>query len=242
LSLNIGIEDFSLRPLVLELNASTPHALIGGGMGSGRTGALHTFLFMLAATEANKHARVILVDFRHTSRLLRRLPNMWMYADTEERLIEAVKALKGELRERQVRLRQELEQQDDTADELPASTFSPIVLAIDDYDQFSALIKNPLDELRDIMLQARDLGLHIVIAGTPGDFAKSDLLIRQVRACRMGIVLGSDPSESPVLGVRMSDLPPGRGYLVRGKQRTLFQVAHLAPETILPWVKRLCEV
>src|SRR6266566_4100129 len=239
LSLHFGIEDFSLRPFALELNADTPHALVGGGSGSGRTGVLHTCLLMLAATEAYRHARVILVDFRRTSRLLRRLPNVWVYADTEERLVEAIKALKAEMSERLVRLREELERQQDSDDELLECAFSPVLLVIDDYDQLSILTNNPLNDLREILLQARDLGLHIIVAGTPVDFTRSDLLLRQVRACRMGIVLGSDPTDQPLLGVRMSDLPPGRGYLVRSKLRYMVQVAHLAPGTMLPWVKRL---
>jgi len=194
---------------------------------------------MLAATEAYRHARVILVDFRRTSRLLRRLPNVWVYADTEERLVEAIKALKAEMSERLVRLREELERQQDSDDELLECAFSPVLLVIDDYDQLSILTNNPLNDLREILLQARDLGLHIIVAGTPVDFTRSDLLLRQVRACRMGIVLGSDPTDQPLLGVRMSDLPPGRGYLVRSKLRYMVQVAHLAPGTMLPWVKRL---
>ena len=42
LRIRLGIEDFSLSPIALELNADTPHVLVGGGPGSGRTSVLHT--------------------------------------------------------------------------------------------------------------------------------------------------------------------------------------------------------
>lgn len=238
LSIRLGVEDFSLSPIALELNADTPHVLVGGGPGSGRTSVLHTCLLMLASPPENKHAKVMLLDFRRSSRILRRLPNIWQYADNEERLVEAVNTLKVELRERVTRLRAELEKQHND-DEPVGLQEAPIVLVIDDYEQFTALLKNPLNDLKEFLLQARDLRLHIIVAGMPGDLTRGDPLLQQVRAGRMGVVLGSDPQDAPLLGVRMSDMPPGRGYVVRRNKRYLVQVAHLDPKTILPWLTRL---
>ena len=238
LRVRLGIEDFSLSPIALELNADTPHVLVGGGPGSGRTSVLHTCLLMLASTPENKQAKVILLDFRRSSRILRRLPNIWLYADNEERLTEVMNTLKAELRERVIRLREELEKQHND-DELVGLQEAPIVLVIDDYEQFTALLKNPLNDLKEFLLQARDLRLHIIVAGAPADLMKGDALLQQVRVGRMGIVLGGDPQDSPLLGVRMSDLPPGRGYVVRRNKRYLVQVAHLDPKTMLPWLARL---
>ncbi len=241
LRIRLGVEDFSLRPIALELNADTPHVLVGGGPGSGRTGVLHTCLLMLAATSGNRDARVILVDFRRTSRMLRRLPNIWMYADTEDRLIEVVNVLKTELRERMTKIREELEKQQDDNDEPIGTNMTPIVLLIDDYDQLSILMKNPLNDLKEFMLQARDLHLHIIVAGASGDLTRSDALLQQVRACRMGVVLGGDPADQPLLGVRMSDMPAGRGYIVRRNQKYFAQVANLPPGTMLLWTERLIQ-
>jgi DNA segregation ATPase FtsK/SpoIIIE-like protein len=123
LRIRLGIEDFSLSPIALELNADTPHVLVGGGPGSGRTSVLHTSLLMLASTPENKEARVVLLDFRRSSRILRRLPNIWMYADNEEQLIETVNTLKIELKERVARLREELEKQQN--DDEPVGLVEP---------------------------------------------------------------------------------------------------------------------
>ncbi|MGI9060275.1 MAG: FtsK/SpoIIIE domain-containing protein [Ktedonobacteraceae bacterium] len=238
LRIRLGIEDFSLSPIALELNADTPHVLVGGGPGSGRTSVLHISLLMLASTPENKQARVILLDFRRSSRILRRLPNIWMYADNEEQLIETMNTLKVELKERVVRLRAELEKQQND-DEPIGLREAPIVLVIDDYEQFTALLKNPLNDLKEFLLQARDLRFHVIVVGSPSDLSKGDTLLQQVRTCRMGVVLGADPQDQALLGVRMSDMPPGRGYLVRRNKRFLVQVAHLDAKAMATWLTRL---
>ncbi len=238
LHIRLGMEDFSLQPFALDLNADTPHMFVGGGPGSGRTAVLHTTLLMLACSPENKGAQVIVVDFRRSSRMLRRLPNMWMYADTEERLVQCVDSLKKEMSERMARLRALLEEQGDSDDVIGLQE-NPVVLVIDDYDQLSILNRNPLLDLKEFLLQARDLRLHIIIAGTSGDLGRTDALLQQVRACRMGLVLGGDPADQPLLGVRISDLPPGRGYAVRRNQRYLVQVAHIDTKTMAPWLVRL---
>ncbi len=228
----LGIEDIALQPIALELSTDTPHALVAGGPGSGKTGVLQTFLLLLTSTPRYASARVILVDFRRTSRPLRRLTCIWSYADNEERLTSAVEALKMELRERMERLRLSLEQEDSQQEEDATGMLNlpPILLVIDDYDQLTALTKNPLNDLKEFWLQARDLRLHILIAGSPADLGRSDPLLTQIRAGRLGVVLGGDPGDQQVLGVRMADMPPGRGYLVRRNTRYLVQFAHVSQE------------
>ncbi len=240
LQVRLGIEDFSLRPVALELNADTPHIVVAGGPGSGRTNVLHTCLFMLATPE-NRRAKVIMVDLRRSSRLLRRLPCMHMYADTEERLIEVIDALKKELRERVVQLHDELERLRDDTDAVMGAHLAPLILIIDDYDQVNALTKNPLNDLKEFLLKARDLRFHLIVAGPPNDLMRNDPLLQQVRASRVGVILGGDPADQQMLGVRFTDQPVGRGYLVKRNQKHLMQVAHLAPQAQQEWVNRLLQ-
>ncbi|GAC1567481.1 MAG: hypothetical protein NVS3B14_13650 [Ktedonobacteraceae bacterium] len=213
---------------------------MAGGPGSGRTGVLQTCLMMLANTSTYAEAKVILVDFRRTSRPMRRLPTIWLYADTEERLVAAIDQLKDELRARTARLQKELELQEDD-DEPVGQNLTPILLIIDDYDQLNALSKNPISDLKEFLLQSRDLHLHIMVAGAPADLGRSDPLLTQARAGRLGIVLGGDPAEQPVLGVRMTDMLPGRGFLVRRNQRDLIQFAHLTQDSMQFYVKNLAQ-
>jgi DNA segregation ATPase FtsK/SpoIIIE, S-DNA-T family len=242
LTIRLGIEDFSLSSISVELNKDTPHMFVIGGPGSGRTTVLQTMLLMLANTLYGD-TKVALVDFRRTSRPLRRLPNMWMYADTEERLLNMVDALKKELQARVTRMHEILEAMKDVDDDAISNLLlmDPIVLVIDDYEQLGALSRNPLLDLREFLLQARDLGLYIIVVSSPSDIMRGDVVIQQIRACRLGVILGADPNEPQVLGVRMSDLPPGRGYLVRRNQRRLMQVAHLAPNLMSDWIARLAK-
>ena len=240
LSMRVGMEDFTLRPIAVDLNSDTPHVLIAGGPGSGRTTVLQTCLLMLA-TPTNRHAQVIFVDFRRSSRLMRRLPNVCMYADTEERLTKIMEKLKEELRKRTVQLREELEQLQDDMNVVLGASMTPLVLVIDDYDQLSVLSRNPFNDLKEFMPQARDLHFHIIVAGPPNDLMRTDPILTPIRTARLGIVLGGDPTDPQVLGVRLSDMAPGRGYLVRRNQKYLVQLAHLAPNEIVPWVYRLAQ-
>jgi DNA segregation ATPase FtsK/SpoIIIE, S-DNA-T family len=236
LRLYVGIEDLSLLPIAFELSAETPHVLVAGGPGSGRTSVLHTCLFALANHQSSSHlsgesVRIILVDFRRSSRLLRSLTGVWIYADTEERLLEVVEALKRELEARTAILREELQSEEE--EEAVGEKMDPIVLVIDDYDMLNILAQNPLNDLKEFLLRARDLRFHIIVAGSPNDLARSDALLQQVRSCRIGLILGGDPNDLPVLGVRISDFPPGRGHLVHRNRRYLVQVAHVEAKEMI---------
>jgi S-DNA-T family DNA segregation ATPase FtsK/SpoIIIE len=236
LRLHLGIEDLSLLPIALELSAETPHVLVAGGPGSGRTSVLHLCLFALANHQSSgfpshESARIVLVDFRRSSRLLRSLPGVWMYADTVERLLEVIEVLKSELEARTAILSEELQSEEE--EESLGGMMAPIVLVIDDYDMLNILAKNPLTDLKEFLLRARDLRFHVIVAGSPNDLARPDALLQQVRSCRIGMILGGDPNDQPLLGVRISDFPPGRGHLVRRNRRYLVQVAHAEPKEII---------
>ena len=239
LRLHLGIEELSLLPIAFELSPETPHVLVAGGPGSGRTNLLHICLFALANHQSSRSpshesARIVLVDFRRTSRPLRSLPGVWKYADTEERLLEVVEELKSELEARTAILREE--HQSEEEEESIEGKMAPIVLVIDDYDMLNILTKNPLTDLKEFLLRARDLRFHIIVAGSPNDLARPDALLQQVRSCRIGMILGGDPTDLPLLGVRISDFPPGRGQLVRRNRRYLVQVAHAEAKEIISLV------
>ena len=58
-------------------------------------------------------------------------------------------------------------------------------------------------------------------------------MLQQGRSCRVGMILGGDPNDLPLLGVRISDFPPGRGQLVHRNRRYLVQVAHAEAKEII---------
>src|SRR5205085_12597700 len=121
-----------------------------------------------------------------------------------------VEALKSELEVRTAMLREELQSEEE--EESPGGVMAPIVLVIDDYDMLNILAKNPLTDLKEFLLRARDLRFHIIVAGSPTDLGRPDALLQQVRSCRIGMILGGDPTDLPLLGVRISDFPQARGH------------------------------
>ncbi len=152
-----------------------------------------------------------------------------------------VETLKAELRQRVTEFREELEQFPDDSEQLPGTHIVPLVLVIDDYEQITALTRNPLNDLKEFLLQARDLHLHLIVAGTPSDIMRTDPITQQCRMFRVGIVLGGDVNDPQVLGTKVGDRPPGRGTLVRRNQRNIVQIAQLAPDMLSPWIQRLAQ-
>jgi len=227
----LGIDDLTLRPVWGELSQDSPHFLIPGSAGSGKTSLLRAWLLGLGQRYSASEAQIVLVDLRRTLRGLRSLPHMRGYAENEVRLTEIMDGLKKELTERLQRI------SSGAASKIP---MTPIVLVIDDFELVAALPKNPGAELKDIARQARDIGLHVIIAGNANELGRSfDPLAQQAKAVRSGIVLSGDPQDTPFLGVRQTDLPPGRGYLVQRNSRNLMQAAFLEPEAIPVWMAQI---
>ncbi|HEU5366866.1 MAG TPA: hypothetical protein VFU69_00315, partial [Ktedonobacterales bacterium] len=91
-----------------------------------------------------------------------------------------------------------------------------------------------------LVRQARDLGLHVVLAGSINDLGKSfDPLAQQAKAERAGVVLSGDPQENPILGVKLADLLPGRGFFVQRNSRNLMQAGFLEPEAVPVWMAQI---
>src|SRR5579871_3537333 len=228
----LGLDDLNLRPIWGELTPDTQHFLIAGSAGSGKTSIIRTWLLGLAQRYSPAEVQVVLLDLRRTLRGLRSLPHMKGYAENEIKLTEILDGLKKELTERIQRL--------NAGGSAAKTPMTPIVLAIDDFELVAALPKNPSTELRDIVRQARDLNLHIIMAGTTADVVKAfDPLAAQVKAVRAGIVLSGDPQETGILGVRLADLPPGRGTFVQRNSRNLMQTGFLEPEAVPVWMAQI---
>jgi ESX secretion system protein EccC len=126
---------------------------------------------------------------------------------------------------------------------LPAADLSPEAIAarswwegpefyvvVDDYDLVATSAGNPMQPLVDLLAQGRDLGMHVILARRVGGMARagSEPVLSRLRELHSpGLLLSGDPTEGPVLGMhRATPQPPGRGLLVRRRQRpTLVQVA-----------------
>ncbi len=227
----LGLDDLTLRPVWGELNPDAQHFLVAGSAGSGKTAVLRTWILGLAQRYSPAEVQIVLVDLRRTLRAMRSLPHMKGYAENEIKLNEIMEWLKKELTERAQRL------SSGAASKTPPT---PIVLVIDDFELVAALPKNPGTELKDVARQARDLGLHVIVAGAISDLNKSfDPLAQQAKAVRAGVILSGDPQENPILGVKLADLPAGRGFFVQRNSRNLMQVGFLEQEAVPVWMAQI---
>lgn len=93
-------------------------------------------------------------------------------------------------------------------------------LVVDDYDLMSGGRQSPLAPLVDYLPQARELGLHVVLARHVSGLMRGQMpepLLNRVRELGAGVlILSGDHREGMVLGDhRAAQRPPGRGVLVR---------------------------
>ena len=110
-----------------------------------------------------------------------------------------------------------------------------VYLVIDDYDLVAGPAGNPLSPLMDLLPQARDVGLKVVIARRSGGLARGmfEPFLARVRDLGAdGLVMSGSRDEGTVLGsVRMSQMPPGRGtWVSRARGTELIQVAMVHPD------------
>jgi S-DNA-T family DNA segregation ATPase FtsK/SpoIIIE len=233
----LGIEGDLLQPFALHWR-DAPHWLVLGAYGNGKSSLVRALLLSAAARYAPHEVALILVDFsRETLRALRRLPHVLSYITDAASLTGTLKRLEAELRWRHNALieRSAAEDERDSADAQP---FTPIILAIDDYDQlYEALTDDLHAQLEALSAWLRHdgrLGLHVVASGETLTMQRGgDAFLRALRACRSGLVLGETEGVE-VLGARLAPmarrvtLPLGRGYWVRRGVLRLVQFAHAA--------------
>jgi S-DNA-T family DNA segregation ATPase FtsK/SpoIIIE len=94
---------------------------------------------------------------------------------------------------------------------------------------------NPLIPLIEYAMQARDIGLHIVLTRRSGGAGRSlfeTFLARLREIGSPGIVMSGEREEGALIGnVRPQQLPPGRGFLVNRRDGSrLVQLAWLPPD------------
>jgi S-DNA-T family DNA segregation ATPase FtsK/SpoIIIE len=226
-ALPIGIGESDLQPVYADFGAE-PHMILFGDSESGKT----TFLRVVARGIADRfqpeQARVFVVDYRRS--LLGAVDPAFLmdYAATSAKAAGMMRGLATALARR-------LPDADATQDDLQARepwSGARCFVLIDDYDLLSNSSENPIGPLLEFLPQARDIGLHLVVARRSGGAGRSmyePVLQRLRELSSPGIVLSGDRDEGTLLGnVRPQRLPPGRGWMVTRRTGTqLIQIADL---------------
>lgn len=153
--------DTSNRDVAIDLaDASTPHLLIAGSTGSGKSVLLHTIITGLIRSHGYKHLRLFLIDPKRVEfyiyRKSRHVAQSIM--DTEQ----AVKSFEWGLKECHVRYRTLQSKQVRDASLVPS--MPSIVFVIDEYAELMFRDKSIEDTMIRLAQLGRAAGIHLVIA------------------------------------------------------------------------------
>jgi len=94
-----------------------------------------------------------------------------------------------------------------------------LYVLIDDYDLVAGSGGSPLGQLVDLLPQARDIGLHLLITRRVGGASRAlyEPVIQRLRELDTpGLLMSGRPDEGALFGnLKPSPQPPGRGTLLR---------------------------
>jgi S-DNA-T family DNA segregation ATPase FtsK/SpoIIIE len=228
----IGVDEEGLARVAVDLGTD-PHLVCFADDESGKTTLLRLLAHGLVRAGPPTEVRIVVVDYRRG--LLGAVPasHLLAHASTADAAAQAARDIAASLRGR-----------------LPGTDVGPrelrerswwsgpeVVVLVDDYDLVApagAATVNPLLPLVEFLPQARDVGLHVVVArrcGGAGRALFDPLLGRLRELAAPGLVMNGSPDEGALVGsVKPRPLPPGRALLVdrrRGVRRV--QLAWVAP-------------
>jgi DNA segregation ATPase FtsK/SpoIIIE, S-DNA-T family len=234
LRMPLGLAERDLQPVWHDFT-SHPHLTVLGDAGSGKSAVLRLVAHAIVANHSPQQARVLVIDTRRI--LLEAVPEAYRLgsAYSAKAAGELVTKLSEELRAR-----------------LPGPEITPQQLArrdwwsgpdlyilVDDYDLLAIPMQGgPLDSLVDLLPQASDVGLHVVLARAAAGSSRMsmDSVVRRLQESNSpDLALSCPPGEMPLLnGMRPRQFPPGRGLLVTRRLATQLQVGWIDPDAPPP--------
>ena len=113
-------------------------------------------------------------------------------------------------------------------------TGAEVFVVVDDYDLVATAQSSPVSALQPLMAQARDVGLHVVVARRTGGASRAlyEPVIQSLRDLAMpGVMLSGPRDEGVLIGtIKPQPLQPGRGRLwTRERGTEVVQVAWTDP-------------
>ena len=219
----IGVAESGLQP-VFFWPSKDRHLLIYGSAGSGRTNML---ALVARGLQANARMKFVVIDYRRG--LLEAVPEQRLagYAGSAALAGPMIAELANVL-----------------ANRMPPSEITParlkardwwsgpeITLLVDDYDLVAAGRNNPLLPLAEFIPHAADIGLTIVSAARISSALRSlhDPIVGAAKdQGATALILDGTKEDGPILGIKPTLQPPGRGMWVpHGKKGQVIQTVLL---------------
>ncbi|WP_216897447.1 type VII secretion protein EccCa [Nocardia alni] len=221
----VGLGESELQPLVLDFNEQ-PHLLAFADVGCGKTTLLRNIAMGIVENSHPDEARIIMVDYRRTMLGVVEGPHLAGYSTSSQTSIGMLKEVAGFVSER-------IPGADITPAQLRERSWwsgPEVYVIVDDYDMVAS--NNPLIPLLELIPQARDIGLHLIIARRSGGIARAlyDNVLGPMKDMSVDMLLMSTPKEEGILlgDIRPAKYPPGRGLMIsRTRDRELIQICHL---------------
>ncbi|PPK70908.1 type VII secretion protein EccCa [Actinokineospora auranticolor] len=220
----LGAGELDLKPVWHDF-ATRPHLTVVGDAASGKTAVLRLITTAIPKVYGPDEAKVLLVDPRRS--LLESVPEAYRHgvAVSSGPAAELVRPLAAELKAR-----------------VPGPDIAPSRLrdrdwwtgpeyfvVVDDYDLVHNGAGGPLDSLVELLPQAADIGLHVLLsraAAGSGRMSMDSVVRRLQESNTPDLALSMPPNEMPLLnGQRGRQLPPGRAMLVTRRDSSLLQIA-----------------
>jgi S-DNA-T family DNA segregation ATPase FtsK/SpoIIIE len=227
----IGITEAELGTVSLDFTAE-PHFLCFADGESGKTNLLRTIARGIVEHCTPEQARIVMVDYRRTMLGVVETEHLIGYGRSADVLTPMINEVQGSMRKR-------LPGAGITQQQLRDRSWwsgPELYVLVDDYDLVATQGgPNPLAPLLEFLAQAKDVGLHLIIARRCGGASRAlfePIIARLRELSTPGILMRGSPDEGPLLGnVKPAPRPPGRGTLVTRKTGPqLIQVAWLPQE------------
>ncbi|NBF00282.1 type VII secretion protein EccCa [Nonomuraea sp. KC401] len=208
----IGVDEATLSPVLLDFEAD-PHFVVVGDTESGKSNLLKVIAENVVARNTPSEAMLIVIDYRRSLLDTAVSENRIGYAASASAAKELIDDARNALLKR-------LPPANLTPDQLRARDWwkgSDLYIVVDDYE-LVATSSNPLAPLAELLPQARDIGLHLILARAMGGLGRAmfDPMIQRVKdLASPAVVLSGSKDEGFLFGnVRAQPQPPGRGFFV----------------------------
>ncbi|NKY34772.1 type VII secretion protein EccCa [Nocardia speluncae] len=209
-----GIRESDLGPAVLDFGVST-HFVVLGSSGSGKSTVLGALLESIRTRFTPDQARVLLIDYRR--RHMDAVPEEQSigYLTSNRDLTHDLPFVAQKLRDRRP-------PEGVTSQQLKERSWwsgPEIFVVVDDYHMVVQRGQmNPLDALKELIVDGRDTGFHLIAARSiaQADSAMYDSVLGQVKNLNSsGLIMDGTKMDGMLIGdVKPTKQPVGRGILV----------------------------